>query len=135
MQMPRNKLNPAVLDPGIRDSVLLLRKAGFKTFTSCEGGKGHAFQRGTIGLELEGTFPSFQKKLLAFLRSHGMECFQISLHTSYHPNFPKGRICVYVEGSDLLPPEKKRTVMATMKRRERRLRQLMRELGIELPES
>jgi hypothetical protein len=42
---------PAVdlpLDPGIRDAVLILRRAGVETFESCEGGAGHAFDVPTI---------------------------------------------------------------------------------------
>jgi hypothetical protein len=50
----RPPCNPKHLDPGIRDAVLLLRNAEFRTFTSCKGGKGHSFQHETIGLELEG---------------------------------------------------------------------------------
>ena len=47
-------LDPHVLDDGIRDTVVLLQQGGFRTFTSCEGGRGHAFQHETIGIELEG---------------------------------------------------------------------------------
>lgn len=38
--MSSNDIDPADLDDGIRDTVILLWKAGFRTFTSCEGGKG-----------------------------------------------------------------------------------------------
>ena len=51
--MAHGKPNPSDLDPGIRDAVLLLQKAGFKTFTSCEGGRGHSFRHETIGLVLD----------------------------------------------------------------------------------
>lgn len=111
-------IDPSDLDPGIRDSVLLLRKAGFKTFTSCEGGKGHSFRHGTVGLELDGDYRSFQKKLIRFLRSQGMENFTISLVTDY----PAGKSHVYLEGLDLLSSDKKRKVIQSVKRKERRLR-------------
>ena len=79
-KMARSKID---LDPGIRDAVILLWKGGFKTFTSCEGGKGHSFRHGTIGLELDSDYRSFQKKLVKFLRSQGMEQFTVSLVTDY----------------------------------------------------
>ncbi len=64
--MVRSKLDPSDLDLGIRDAVLLLWKAGFKTFTSCEGGKGHSFRHETIGLVLDCGYRSFQKRLARF---------------------------------------------------------------------
>jgi hypothetical protein len=82
------RCDPRILDPGIRDAVLLLWKAGFKTFTSCEGGRGHAFQHETIGLELDGGFAEFRRRLVKFLRSHGMRCFTVSLVTDYHQDHP-----------------------------------------------
>jgi hypothetical protein len=36
------------IDVGIREAVLVLRRAGVETFESCEGGKGHAFEAPTI---------------------------------------------------------------------------------------
>jgi hypothetical protein len=110
------------LDPGIWDAVLLLQKAGFKTFTSCEGGKGHSFRHETIGLELDGDYRSFQKRLVRFLRSQGMETFTVSLVTDY----PAGKSMVYLEGLDLLSADKKKTVIESVKRRERKLR---RQIG------
>ena len=125
--MARSKVDPNDLDPGIRDAVLLLQKAGFKTFTSCEGGKGHPFRHETIGLELDGDYRSFHKRLLKFLRSQGMQCFQINLFNDYHPNYPEGKSYIYLEGLDLLSADKRRKVIESVKRRERKLR---RELGI-----
>ena len=124
--MARSKLYPSDLDPGIRDVVLLLRKAGFKTFTSCEGGRGHSFRHGTVGLVLEGDFRSFHKKLVRFLRSQGMENFTVSLVIDY----PEGKSCVYLEGLDLLSPDKKKKTIKAVMRKERKLHRLMRELGI-----
>lgn len=128
--MAHSKIDPNDFDPGIQDAVLLLWKAGYKTFTSCEGGKGHSFRHETIGLELDGDYRSFQKRLVKFLRSQGMECFQINLFTDYHPDHPEGRSCVYLEGLDLLSPEKKKKVIEAVKRKERQLRSQMRELLI-----
>lgn len=36
------------MDPGIRDAVAILQKAGVETFESCEGGDGHAFVEPTV---------------------------------------------------------------------------------------
>jgi hypothetical protein len=124
--MPATPCNPHHLDPGIRDAVLLLRQAGFRTFTSCEGGRGHSFPHETIGLEPEGGYAGFEKRLVAFLRSHGMQQFTVSLVTDYHPDHPQGKRWVYLEGLDLLSEEKRRRVVAAVRRREGRLR---RELG------
>jgi hypothetical protein len=123
--MARRKLDPRTLDPGIRDAVLMLRHAGFTTFTSCEGGRGHSFRHETIGLELEGSYAAFHRRLVAFLRAHGMRCFTVNLVTDYHPVHPQGKRWVYLEGLDLLSAEKRGRVVAAAKRRETRLRQLM----------
>ena len=124
--MTRSKVDPHDLDPGIRDAVLLLQRAGFKTFTSCEGGRGHAFQHETIGVEAEGGFARFQRRLVGFLRSQGMRCFTVSMVTDYHPKHPAGKRWVYLEGLDLLSGEKRKRVIEAVKRRERRL---LRGLG------
>ncbi len=124
--MTCSKLCPSDLDPGIRDVVLLLRKVGFKTFTSCEGGRGHSFRHETVGLVLYGDYRSFHKKLVRFLRSHGMENFTVSLVTDY----PVGKSYVYLEGLDLLSPDKKKKAIKAVRRKERKLHSLMRELGI-----
>ena len=112
-------IDPRDLDEGICDAVLLLNEAGFKTFTSCEGGWGHSFRHETIGLELDGDYRFFQKKLVGFLRSNGIENFTISLVTDY----PKGRSFVYLEGLDILSADKKKRVIEAVRRKERRLRQ------------
>jgi len=125
-----NDINPNDLDHGICDAVVLLQEGGFRTFTSCEGGRGHSFQHATIGLELEGSYTSFHKKLVRFLRSHGMENFTISLVTDY----PKGKRCVYLSGLDILSGEKRKQVIESSKRRERKLRRELEEMGIEVPE-
>jgi len=111
------------IDLGIRDTVVLLQKAGFTTFTSCEGGKGHSFRHGTIGVVLDGDYRSFRKKLVRFLQSHGIDNFTVSLVTDY----PAGKSYVYLEGLDLLSPDKKKKVVEAVKRKERQLR---RKLGV-----
>ncbi|MFC1597633.1 hypothetical protein ACFL5Q_06830 [Planctomycetota bacterium] len=87
-------INPSDLDDGIRDTVVLLQQGGFRTFTSCEGGRGHALQHGTIGIELEGAYSTFQKRLVRFLRSQGMAHFTISLVTDYYPDHLERKNCV-----------------------------------------
>lgn len=115
-------VNPTNLDDGIMGTVLLLWAGGFRTFTSCEGGKGHSFRYGTVGLALEGAFPDFQRRLLGFLRSNGMQNFTISLVTDFCANCPEGRSCVYVEGLDLLSEDKRERSIRSIKRKERKLR-------------
>jgi len=123
------KAVPSDLDPGICDAVVLLNRGGFRTFTSCEGGRGHAFQHETIGLELEGSYSRFQKRLVRFLRSHGMENFTISLVTDY----PEGNKCVYLSGLDILSEKKRKQVIRSIKRKERRLRRQLEEMRVEVP--
>lgn len=119
---PSEHMDPRDLDHGIRDAVVLLQQGGFRTFTSCEGGRGHSFQHATIGLELEGSYATFQKRLVRFLRSHGMEIFTISLVTDYHAEHPAGKSCVHLAGLDILSERKRKQVIETSKRRERKLR-------------
>jgi len=132
--MPNHGIDPMDLDEGIRDAVVLLWTGGFRTFTSCEGGKGHSFQHETIGLELEGDYPRFHKKFVRFLRSRGMESFTISLVTDYHPDYPEGKRCVYLSGLEILSERKKKQVIEASKRRDRKLLRQLEEMGI-LPQS
>jgi hypothetical protein len=125
-------INPDDLDEGIRDTVLLLNQGGFETFTSCEGGRGHSFQHATIGLELDGPYLVFENKLVRFLRSHGMMQFSISLMTDYHSDNPKGKRYVYLSGLDILSERKRKQVIETSKRRDRRLMKQLQDMGIEL---
>lgn len=131
--MVRHRVDPRNLDEGIRNAVVLLWKGGFRTFTSCEGGRGHSFQHETIGLELEGNYAAFQRRLVRFLRSHGMESFTISLVSDYHPDHPQGKRWVYLEGLDILSEEKRGRVVEAVKRRERRLRRQARAITIPAP--
>ena len=114
-------------DEGIRDTVTLLNKGGFRTFTSCEGGRGHSFQHATIGIELDDGFPAFKRRLVKFLRSQGMASFSIIFRTDYHETYPDGRSMVYLEGLDILSEGKRKRVLEAIKRKERRLR---RQLGV-----
>jgi hypothetical protein len=123
-----NTINPDRLDHGIRDAVVLLQRGGFRTFTSCEGGRGHAFQYETIGIELDGNYSTFQQRLVRFLRSHGIEHFTISLVTDYHPDYPEGKQCVYLGGLDILSETKRKQVIDTAKRREWLLRRELEKL-------
>ncbi len=103
----------------------MLRKAGYKTFSSCEGGRGHAFRYPTIGVKLVGDYFKFRDRLARFLRSQGRHSFEISLITCYHPSYRKPKEWVYVEGFDLLSPEKRKRALAALRRRDQRL---LREL-------
>jgi hypothetical protein len=114
-----DRFDPKLLDDGIRDCVLLLRDAGFKTFTSCQGGRGHSFRYETIGLELEGRYADFEKRLVRFLRARGMQNFTISLTTDYNPDCPEGRKCVYLAGLDILSMGEQRRVIEACKRKAR----------------
>ena len=91
-----------MLDDGIRKTILLLRNAGFKTFTSCQGGRGHAFQHETIGLTLEGRYADFEKRLVRFLHAQGMRNFSLSLTTDFTSDCPEGKRFVYLSGLDVL---------------------------------
>ena len=122
--------NPKMLDDGIRGMVVLLRDGGFKTFTSCQGGKGHAFQHETIGLELEGRYPDFEKWLVKFLHAQGMRNFSISLMTDFHPDYPEGKRCVYLSGLDILSLDRRRRVIEAAKRKARQAVRELREMGL-----
>jgi len=128
--MPTQDTEPTDLDEGIRDAVVLLWRGGFKTVTSCEGGRGHAFQYETIGIELEGSPAAFQQRLVRFLRSHGIGNFTISLVTDYHPNHSEGKRYVHLAGLDILSERKKRQALERSRRRERRALRQLEELGL-----
>lgn len=44
------------LEPGIAAAVIALNAAGIETFTSCEGGPGHAFPEPTVRFYTDGAF-------------------------------------------------------------------------------
>jgi hypothetical protein len=122
------QLDPNTLDDGIRETVLLLRKAGYKTFTSCEGGRGHAFREPTIGLKVQGDYFRFRDRLVKFLHSHGCQFFEVCLVCGYHPKHPQGKHYVYLQGFDIASPSKQRQMEQSMKRRDYRIfRKLVRD--------
>jgi hypothetical protein len=82
-------------------------------------------------LELDGEFSEFEKRLVAFLWSQGMQNFTISLVTDYSRDHPEGKRFVYVEGLDLLSEGKRRRVIQSVHWKERRLWRRLREMGIE----
>ena len=125
------RFNSNMLDDGIRESVLLLRKAGYKTFTSCEGGRGHAFQEPTIGLKVKGDYFAFRDRLVKFLHSHGRWFFEVTLVSSYHRKSPQGKHYIYLQGFDIASLEIQKKMCRTMKQRDRRLiQQLIRQLDL-----
>lgn len=123
-------LDPRVLDDGIRDTVLLLRDAGFKTFTSCQGGRGHSFQHETVGLELEGRYADFERRLVRFIRGQGMQDFTVSLTTDYTSDCPEGKRYVYLSGLDILSINEQRRVIESCKRKARQAVRQLREIGL-----
>jgi len=116
-----SRLDPHMLDDGIREAVLLLRKAGYKTFTSCEGGRGHAFQEPTIGLKVKGDYFRFRNGLVKFLHSQGRWVFEVTLVSSYHRKFPQGKHYVYLVGFDIVSPEKRKRLLRSSKQKHCRL--------------
>jgi hypothetical protein len=111
--------DPRLLDEGIRETVMLLREAGFKTFTSCQGGRGHSFQHETIGMEVEGRYADFERRLVRFLHAQGMQNFTVSLTTDYTPECSKGKRFVYLSGLDILSLDEQRRVIGACKRKAR----------------
>ena len=124
-----DNFDPDGLDDGIRDTVLLLRKAGFKTFTSCQGGRGHSFREEVIGLALEGRYCDFERRLVRFLRAQGMKEFSLSLMTDYTSGCPEGKRYVYLSGLDILSMDEQRRVIEACKRKARAAVREMRQMG------
>lgn len=89
------------LDEGIADLVFLLRENGFNTFTSCQGGEGHAFDSPTIridplhrsGMEAEAG------RLAAVLSAAGYAGYYIKICRSYQQEAtPWGEpLCDFIE--------------------------------------
>jgi hypothetical protein len=57
-----------------------------------------------------------------------MRSFTISLVTDYHPKYPQGKRWVYLESLDILSEEKRRRVVRSIKRMERKLRGQLRAM-------
>jgi len=115
------KLDPETLDPGIQEAVLLLREAGYKTFTSCEGGRGHPFPEPTVGVTFKGDYFAFRDQLVEFLHTQGRRFFEVVLVSSY----PKGNHYVYLQGFDIASPERRKKMDRSMKQKGRRLIQTL----------
>ena len=122
--------DPKDLDDGIREIVLLLRKAGFNTFTSCEGGRGHPFREPTVGLKFKSNYYCFRNRLVEFLHSQNRRFFEVTLVSSYHNNHPKGKHYVYLQGFDIASLTKRKKMDKSMKQRERKLIKLIQQLKI-----
>lgn len=118
--------DPDTLDDGIREIVLLLRKAGYRTFTSCEGGRGHPFRDPTVGLKFKGDYFQVRDRLVQFLQAHDRRSFEITLVSSY----PKGKHYVYLTGFDIASAEKRKKIGRSIKQRERRLTQRLKREGL-----
>ena len=116
-----SRLDPNALDDGIREAVLLLRKAGYKTFTSCEGGRGHAFPEPTIGLKVQGDYFRFRNQLVKCLHSQGRWFFEVTLVSSYHQTYPHGKHYVYLQGFDMASPDKRKKICRSITQNDRRL--------------
>lgn len=71
------------LDPGIAATVLYLRGGGFDTFTSCQGGEGHAFNMPTIRINPHGDMGETEKRLAEYLIKGGYSGFYIKQINSY----------------------------------------------------
>ncbi|HEY1602812.1 MAG TPA: hypothetical protein VGG64_24625 [Pirellulales bacterium] len=124
-------LDPSDFDAGIRATVLRLWEAGFRTFTCCQGGRGHAFRNPTIGIDLEGDYFALRTRLAAFLHAEGCRVFEISLITCYDEEHEQGQDFMHVEGLDLLSPEIRSQAIKRIQRQERRLeRELAKYLGL-----
>ncbi len=126
--MPR--LDPHTLDDGIREIVQLLREAGYETFTSCEGGRGHPFREPTVGLKFDGDYFEFRDRLVQFLHSQGRWSFAITLVSSYDQKCPQVEHYVYLAGFDLASAEKRKGIDRSIKQRERRLSRRLGEEGM-----
>jgi hypothetical protein len=79
------------LDPGIRFAVRVLHAAGFETCQSCQGGKGHAYDRPTIemistGSDAEGF------GALAALQAYGLPVADIAIRWPVRNGLPYERL-------------------------------------------
>ena len=88
------------LDPEIKPFVEFLNTNGFKTFTSCQGGEGHAFQKPTVGILFEGDYFEFKKKLIEFLLPH-VRGFTLNLKNCYGTKHNVHWEFLYIEFPDL----------------------------------
>jgi uncharacterized membrane protein len=66
------------LDSGIRFAVRVLHAAGFETCQSCQGGRGHAYDRPTIDLVASGDDATGFGALEA-LQSYGLQVAEVAI--------------------------------------------------------
>ena len=71
-----------LVDSGIKPIVEFLNSNGYETFTSCQGGEGHPFNKPTVGVLFKGNYFEFRKKFVEFLKPHFC-LFSLNLRASY----------------------------------------------------
>lgn len=79
-------LEPA-LDPGIKDAVIILVKAGIETTESCQGGPGHSYPEPTIAFA--GEYPEGFRALAVALQ-HGLPVSELRRVWSVESGEPVG---------------------------------------------
>lgn len=103
-------LCPEEIDEGIRDLVVDMNKEGFLTFTSCQGGEGHAFLSPFIGLfpRKDKTMDEERRAIIVFLSKRGDTGYEVK--QCYQVRTPDGRIAAeaielefFAKGSDKEP--------------------------------
>ena len=75
------------LDPGIRFAVRVLHAAGFETCQSCQGGKGHAYDKPTVDLRAEAD-DARGFGALAALRSYGLPIAEVAIVWPVRNGYP-----------------------------------------------
>jgi hypothetical protein len=88
-EMITDLADPAELDPLIRETVLLLRGAGFKTFSSCQGTKGHGYHLPTVRMNVDEGASARQTRdrLIRFLADRQTTGFTV--HCAYDYGGPE----------------------------------------------
>jgi hypothetical protein len=79
--------NPDELDPLIRPVVMLLRDNGIKTYTSCQGGKGHCFPLPHIAFNVSQDYNQAWRKVVkakTILAKNGYYMLHCSLSIDAH---------------------------------------------------
>ena len=71
-----------LVDSEIKPIVELLNSNGYETFTSCQGGEGHSFNKPTVGVLFKGDYFEFKKKFVEFLKPN-FSHFSLNLRTYY----------------------------------------------------
>lgn len=76
----------APLDLGVVELVRDLRSMGYDTFSSCEGGEGHAFKYPTVLIQMSGQPSAMMNGVSKLLLSRGYIGFKVKLVMTYHDN-------------------------------------------------